>query len=63
MAYEVWNEQNLKREWHEYPIDACKYVELLKIGYTRIKNADPSAVVVAGALTPTGVNDPEHRRR
>ncbi|MDO9066516.1 MAG: cellulase family glycosylhydrolase, partial [Chloroflexota bacterium] len=58
MAYEVWNEQNLKREWHEYPIDACKYVELLKIGYTRIKNADPSAVVVAGALTPTGVNDP-----
>jgi hypothetical protein len=58
MAYEVWNEQNLKREWHEYPIDACKYVELLKIGYTRIKNADSSAVVVAGALTPTGVNDP-----
>ena len=58
MAYEVWNEQNLKREWHEYPIDACKYVELLKVGYTRIKNADPSAVVVAGALTPTGVNDP-----
>jgi hypothetical protein len=58
MAYEVWNEQNLKREWQEYPINACKYVELLKIGYTRIKNADPSAVVVAGALTPTGVNDP-----
>ena len=33
MAYEVWNEQNLKCEWHEYPIDACKYVELLKIGF------------------------------
>lgn len=58
MAYEAWNEQNLKREWHEYSIDACKYVELLKIAYTRIKAADPSAVVVAGALTPTGVNDP-----
>jgi hypothetical protein len=58
MAYEVWNEQNLKREWTQYPLDACKYVELLKIAYTRIKNADPSAIVVAGALTPTVVNDP-----
>jgi len=58
MAYEVWNEQNLKREWREYPLDACKYVELLKLSYTRIKQADPGAIVVAGALTPTGVNDP-----
>jgi len=58
MAYEIWNEQNLKREWHDYPLNACKYVELLKIAYTRIKAVDPSAIVVAGALTPTGVNDP-----
>jgi LysM repeat protein len=58
MAYEVWNEQNLKREWQEYSLSACKYVELLKIGFARIKAADPSAVVVAGALAPTGVNDP-----
>jgi hypothetical protein len=65
MAYEIWNEQNLKREWMGYPIGnpswpvgACKYVELLKIAYARIKAADPRAMVVTGGLTPTGVNDP-----
>jgi hypothetical protein len=64
-AYEIWNEQNLKREWMDYPIGdqstptgACKYVDLLKIAYARIKAADPYAMVVAGALVPTGVNSP-----
>jgi len=57
-AYEVWNEQNLAREWHGHALSASSYVDLLRIGYSRIKAADPDAVVVAGALTPTGVNDP-----
>ena len=57
-AYEVWNEQNLKREWEGRAISAGDYVELLKVSYQAIKAADPSAVVVSGALTPTGVNDP-----
>jgi hypothetical protein len=64
MAYEIWNEQNLKREWQDYPIGdrwsdvgACKYVDLLRISYTRIKAADPYAMVVAGGLTPNGVFD------
>ncbi len=57
-AYEVWNEQNLAREWRGHGLSASRYVELLRICYNRIKAADPDAVVVAGALTPTGVNDP-----
>jgi hypothetical protein len=57
-AYEVWNEQNMAYEWKGEPVNAARYIELLRIAYPRIKAADPDAVVVAGALTPTGVNDP-----
>ena len=56
-AYEIWNEQNLKREWEGRTISAGDYVELLKVAYQAIKAADPDAIVVSGALTPTGVND------
>ncbi len=57
-AYEIWNEQNLKREWEGRAISAGDYVELLKVSYQAIKAADPNAIVISGALTPTGVNDP-----
>ena len=56
-AYEVWNEQNFSREWGGGQINPGAYVELLKVAYTRIKAADPNAIVVSGALTPTGVMD------
>jgi hypothetical protein len=58
MAYEVWNEQNLKREWMDYSLSACQYVDLLRIAYSRIKTADPYAMVVSGGLAPTGVDVP-----
>jgi len=57
-AYEIWNEQNFSREWGGGTINAGAYVEMLKVAYTRIKQADPDAIVVSGALTPTGVMDP-----
>jgi len=57
-AYEIWNEQNFSREWGGGTINAGAYVEMLKVAYARIKAADPNALVVSGALTPTGVNDP-----
>ncbi len=57
-AYEVWNEQNFSREWGGGRINAGDYVELLKAGYSAIKAADPNAIVVSGALTPNGFNDP-----
>ncbi|TAK26802.1 MAG: hypothetical protein EPO21_24740 [Chloroflexota bacterium] len=58
LAYEIWNEQNLSSEWAGQPINAGDYVELLKVGYNSIKSADPDTLVLAGALTPTGINDP-----
>jgi spore germination protein YaaH len=55
-AYEVWNEQNLQREWGA-PLSASEYVRLLSGAYGAIKAADPNAIVVSGAPTPTGMND------
>jgi hypothetical protein len=54
-AYEVWNEENYAVENGGYVAGPERYVELLKVAYTRIKQADPNAIVVCGALTPTGV--------
>ncbi len=56
-AIEVWNEQNLWYEWGREPLDVNRYVDLLCKAYSAIKAADPSIVVVSGAMTPTGLND------
>jgi hypothetical protein len=54
-AYEVWNEQNLKREWDTgRPLSAAEYVDLLHVAYDRIKAACPTAIVVSGGPTPVG---------
>ena len=58
-AYEVWNEQNLRVEWEGRPISAADYVQMLRVAYNSIKAADPSAVVLSGALTPTGATGPD----
>lgn len=55
-AIEVWNEQNLDREWDTAEgVDAQRYVELLRLTYQAIKSRDPSIMVISGALSPTGV--------
>ena len=56
-AYEIWNEQNLEREWSGAPLSAADYVQLLAAAYGALKAADPQAIVVSGALAPTGIND------
>jgi LysM repeat protein len=54
-AIEVWNEQNLGREWDtEAGVNAAAYVQLLKVSYQAIKAQDPNIIVVSGALSPTG---------
>ena len=60
-AIEVWNEQNLAVEngGRVVPEDAANYVEVLKAGYTAIKAVDPNIIVVAGALSSTGVTQPD----
>ncbi len=51
--YQLWNEPNIYPEWGEQPVDPEAYTRLLCEGYRRAKEADPDAVIVAGALAPT----------
>jgi len=64
-AYEIWMQPNLRRNW----LDALStsddarrmsdtmYIDLLRIAYDAIKDADPAAQVITGGLAPTGFND------
>ncbi len=54
---QIWNEPNLNSEWGGRPPDPVAYTRLLSIAYRRAKEADPSIVVLAGALSPTIEND------
>jgi len=54
-AIEVWNEQNLDREWQSpNGLNANDYVELLKVANREIRARDPNIIVISGALSPTG---------
>ena len=57
-AIEVWNEQNLDREWQTANgISPEDYVQFLQVSYEAIKAADPDIIVISGALSPTGDGD------
>lgn len=57
-AYEIWNEQNLRREWNTgRNLSAKEYVDLLHVAYDRIKAVCPSAIVVSGGPTPVGFTE------
>ena len=56
-AYEIWNEQNLGGETGNN-VRVAPYLNVLKNGYQGVKKNDPTAWVLFGGLTPTGVNNP-----
>ena len=51
--YQIWNEPNINPEWGNQPSDPEAYTRLLCAAYARLKQVDPSIVVVTGALAPT----------
>jgi Bacterial SH3 domain len=53
-AIEIWNEQNIDREWKTGSIDPALYVRLLAKSYNAIKSANRNTIVVTGAPAPTG---------
>ncbi|MCS6840626.1 MAG: cellulase family glycosylhydrolase [Roseiflexus sp.] len=59
-AIQIWNEQNLAYENGGYVStnDARHYVEILKVAYRRIKEVDPTIIVVSGAPASTAVDNP-----
>ncbi len=51
--YQIWNEPNIYPEWGNQPVDPVAYTEMLCLAYQRIREADPDAVIITGALAPT----------
>lgn len=51
---EVWNEQNIDREWPNGLISPQSYTQMLSRAYTAIKAANSSVLVISGAPAPTG---------
>lgn len=65
-AIEVWNEQNLDREWDTAAgVSSQRYVEMLRMAYQVIKSRDPHIIVISGALSPVGAtaSDPANPSR
>jgi LysM repeat protein len=57
-AIEVWNEQNLDREWPAGQISPQAYVnDVLRPAYTAIKAANRNVMVISGAPSPTGFDN------
>lgn len=67
----IGNEPNLSYEWGYRPTTAEDYVNLLRVVYPAIKEANPEMQVLAGALAPTlepegspwGLNDLQYLRQ
>lgn len=56
---QIWNEPNLHTEWREgAPVDARGYVTLLRMAYTRAKEADPNVQVLCAPLAMRDNDDP-----
>lgn len=54
-AIEIWNEQNIDREWPVGQISATDYVNrMLAPGYNAINSVNPNIIVISGAPAPTG---------
>jgi hypothetical protein len=57
-AIEIWNEQNIDREWPAGQIDPATYVnKMLAPAYNAIKAANAGVMVVGGAPAPTGFDN------
>lgn len=53
-AIEVWNEQNIDREWPVGLISGAQYTQMLSAAYQAIKRANQNVLVISGAPAPTG---------
>ena len=53
-AIEVWNEQNIDREWPAGQISGANYTQLLAKAYNAIKASNGNTLVISGAPAPTG---------
>jgi hypothetical protein len=57
VAYQIWNEPNLSREWGNQEPDPEGYVELLRVCSEAIRAVDDEAIIISAGLAPTGNQD------
>jgi len=57
VAYQIWNEPNLSREWGNREPDAVEYVDLLRICSEAIREVDEDVILISAGLAPTGTQD------
>jgi hypothetical protein len=53
-AIEVWNEPNLKREWHNHPLTGDDYMRYFRPAYDAIRQFSPAITIITAAPAPTG---------
>ncbi|HLY26936.1 MAG TPA: LysM peptidoglycan-binding domain-containing protein [Aggregatilineales bacterium] len=53
-AIEVWNEENIDREWPTGQVSPNTYEQLLSKSFNAIKGKNGNTLVISGALAPTG---------
>lgn len=53
-AIEVWNEQNIDREWPAGRINPATYTQMLAASFNAIKSRNANVLVISGAPAPTG---------
>jgi O-antigen ligase len=51
--FQIWNEPNLKNEWNWQTPRPEDFVELLRVGATAAREANPQAVILFPGLAPT----------
>jgi len=51
--FQLWNEPNIYPEWGTYTISPEEYTEMLSMGATAARLANPDVVIIAGALAAT----------
>lgn len=59
--FQLWNEPNIFPEWGAQIPDPVAFTDLLCTGYHRAKTANPQAVILAPALSPTIAFDARDR--
>jgi hypothetical protein len=53
LGYTIWNEPNLAEEWGGWVAAPRQYVDVLCQAFTRLRQIDPKAKVIAAGLAPT----------
>jgi O-antigen ligase len=59
-AYIIWDEPNLRSHWGDQPVNPAEYTALLTETAAAIRQADPTATIVAAPLAPTSETGPDN---